>query len=78
MKQNEFKKSLRERRMSVTKLAHLAVVGRSHLAQVLENRPGRGLYTRRRLFPHLTAKEVMLLGWGDEYARWLKSAPRST
>lgn len=56
--------------MNVTKLAKMATVGRCHLEQVLANVPGRGLYTRRRLFPYLTAEEVRLLGWGEEYDRW--------
>jgi len=74
MKNYEFHKKLRERGMSVTKLARLiGNTGHAHVVQVLNNMPGHGLWTRRRLFAHLTADEVRLLGWEAEFDRWRTS-----
>lgn len=72
--------SLHSRGLTQAKLAALAGTGRAHLCQVLANKPGRGHLTRRRLFPHLTQKEVELLGWSREFSRWrrLKKGPSST
>ena len=72
----EFCQSLKKRGLSQTSLARLAGVGRCHLSQVLSNVPGRGGHTRRKLFPHLTAEEVLMLGWAGEYEAWLKKMPR--
>jgi transcriptional regulator with XRE-family HTH domain len=68
----KFCQSLKKRGLSQTALARLAGVGRCHLSQVLSNVPGRGGHTRRKLFPHLTVEEVLMLGWAGEYADWLK------
>jgi len=80
MKNWQFYRLLHERRdekngarMTVSRLAALAGSGRAHVNQVLNNVPGRGFWTRRRLFPHLTEEEVRLLGWSDEYNRWRRS-----
>ena len=63
-------RSLHSRGLTQVKLAELTGTGRAHLCQVLANKPGRGHWTRRRLFPHLTLREVILLGWKNEYRRW--------
>lgn len=65
-----FYRSLHARGLDQTKLAAMAGTGRSHLSEVLNNKPGHGHLTRRRLFPHLKPAEVELLGWGKEYRRW--------
>lgn len=69
----EIHRRLHGRGLTQKKLAALAGTGRAHVSQVLNNKPGRGHLTRRRLFPHLLPKEVRLLGWQDEYYRWLRS-----
>lgn len=68
----KFCQSLKKRGLSQTALARLAGVGRCHLSQVLANVPGRGGHTRRKLFPHLTEDEILMLGWGAEYTDWKK------
>ena len=72
-------------RMTTGELARQIGSNRAHVCQVLNNKPGRGMWTRRRLFPHLTEKEVEALGWSGEYNRWRflremeqKAAQRST
>jgi hypothetical protein len=62
-------------RMTTTLLAALAGVGRCHLCQVINNVPGRGGKTRRRLFPHLTSEEIKALGWEREYELWSRHQP---
>jgi len=61
--------------MTTTLLAALAGVGRCHLCQVINNVPGRGGKTRRRLFPHLTHEEIKALGWEREYELWSRHRP---
>lgn len=68
MKMTEFRKLLGQRadengaRMTVSKLAEQACLGRSHLTSVLlGNRDGK--YTRRKLAIWLTAAEIEALGW---------------
>lgn len=74
----QFYRSLRKRGLTQAKLAELAVTGWAHLCQVLHNKKGRGHFTRRRVFPHLTEEEVSLLGWAEEYAVWRqKNRPES-
>jgi hypothetical protein len=65
-------------RMTTARLAELSGSGRAHVTEVLNNKPGHGHFTRRRLFPHLTRSEVRLLGWMPEYDRWRASQQRST
>ena len=62
-------------RMTTTLLAERAGVGRCHLCQVINNVPGRGRKTRRRLFPHLTYEEIQALGWEWEYELWSRHRP---
>jgi hypothetical protein len=57
-------------RMTTSELARRIGSSRAHVCQVIANVPGRGIWTRRRLFPHLTQKEVKALGWSEEYNRW--------
>ena len=64
---------LKERGLTVTRLARLAGTGRAHCSEVLANKPGHGHLTRRRLFPHLTEEEVRTLGWTEEFNRWRSS-----
>lgn len=66
----EIHRELHKRGMTQTKLALLAGVGRCSLSQVMANKPGRGKYTRRRLLPHLTHREVILLGWEEDWMKW--------
>jgi len=56
--------------MTTTLLAKQAGIGRCHLSGVINGTPGRGKYTRQRLFPYLTEEEVRTLGWSEEYNRW--------
>lgn len=61
--------SFRNRGMTLQKLAGL--IGQTshvHLSKVLNNRHGKE--TRPKLFPHLTAEEIRLLGWTTEYEAW--------
>lgn len=73
----EFRKILGQRknalgdRMTIGRMAAEAVIGRSHLSQILHGKR-RGRETRALLFPHLTEDEVRVLGgewWGD-YEKW--------
>lgn len=66
--------SFRERSMTLEKLAGL--IGQTshvHLSKVLNNLPNYGRETRPKLFPHLTAEEIRLLGWTTEYEAWRRS-----
>lgn len=63
MKNLTFFTSLHERGLTVAKLAALIGSGRAHVNQVINNKPGRGHFTRRRLIPHLAAAEKAALGW---------------
>src|SRR5208282_2785329 len=65
-------------RMTTTLLAERAGVGRCHLCQVINNVPGRGGKTRRRLFPHLTYEEIKALGWEREFELWSMHSPDRT
>jgi hypothetical protein len=65
-------------RMTTTLLAALASVGRCHLCQVINNVPGRGGKTRRRLFPYLTYEEIKALGWEREFELWSRHLPDRT
>lgn len=62
--------SMHDRGMTQTKLAVLTGIHRTVLCRILANEPGRGKETRHKLFPHLTIKEIDLLGWEAEYAEW--------
>ncbi len=56
---------LRGRRMNFTKLAVAAGLGRSHVSQVLNGRPGRGGQSRRKLAKVMTEAENEAMGWGQ-------------
>ena len=63
--------SFRERGMTLQKLAaRIGERGHAHVSEVLNNKPRHGHHTRRKLFPHLTAEEIRLLGWTTEYTAW--------
>ncbi len=66
MKNFKFHQSLRKRCLTASSLARLAGVGRSHLSQVINGKPGRGGHTRRKIARHLTEEELGLLGWDAE------------
>lgn len=72
MRNQKFYKLLRERGMTATLLAELSGTGRSHLSEVLNNKPGHGGHTRRKIFPWILPAEAEALGWLDEYMRWLR------
>lgn len=59
---------LKHRGLRVKDLAEQARVSRCHLSEVLQNKPGRGGQTRRRVAPLLLPEELALLGW-DENGR---------
>ena len=63
MKQPELHKALRAQGLTVTKLAEQFSIGRSHLSQVLANKPGRGGQTRRKIARYLPPVALQLLGW---------------
>ena len=60
-----FRRLIRARGETISGLARKSHCGRSHLSQVLRNRPGRGGHTRRKLRPFLTSAEVLALGWQE-------------
>lgn len=63
MKNHKFYDLLHARKMNTTKLAALIQSGRAHVTDVINNRPGHGYRTRRKLVPHLTDAEIAALGW---------------
>ena len=63
MRNGPFIASLRERGVRQEDLAERIGSGRSHVCQVLNNVPGRGGRTRKKLAPLLTPRELTLLGW---------------
>lgn len=54
---------LAERGWTQARLAAHIGSGRAHVSQVLNNVPGRGHRTRKKLAPLLTQRELDLLGW---------------
>jgi transcriptional regulator with XRE-family HTH domain len=79
MKNWTFYRSLHSRRMTVAQLAAQIGSGRAHVTQVLNNKPGRGLETRTKLFRVLTYEEIRALGWWNDFLIWLrKDVPRGT
>lgn len=54
---------LAERGWTQAKLAAAIGSSRAHVSLVLNNTPGRGYRTRKKLAPLLTARELDLLGW---------------
>jgi transcriptional regulator with XRE-family HTH domain len=63
-----FRRLLRERGMTVARLAVLIGSCRCHVNKVLLGEAGRGFYTRRKLLKVLTAGEVEALGWAGAEA----------
>ena len=55
--------SLHRRGETIGTLARKIQSGRPHVTQVLNNTPGRGHHTRKKLAPLLTHGELQLLGW---------------
>lgn len=73
MKNPKFHQLLRKRGMDVNQLAYFIDSLPTHVSQVLNNIPGRGGHTRRKLFKWLLPEEIAALGWTEEYKRWLSS-----
>ncbi len=65
-------RSMHGRCLTQVKLAALTGIHRSVLARILTNEPGRGKESRVKIFPHLLAGEIVMLGWQQEYAIWLQ------
>ena len=64
MRNYEFMRALHSRSMSLQKLAEaIGLTSHTHVSKVISGRPGRGKWTRRRLAPLLTPRELELLGW---------------
>lgn len=63
MKNAPFIASLRARGMRQEDLARRIGSSRAHVCLVLNGVTGRGFQTRKKLAPHLTARELELLGW---------------
>lgn len=57
------KDSFRRRRITQQQLADKIFSSRSHVSQVLNNKPGRGYQTRHKLAHYLTNEELQILGW---------------
>ena len=63
MKNRAFYRLLHARGLTVTRLAREIQSSRAHVNQVLNNVPGRGGHTRRKLRPLLSTPELVALGW---------------
>lgn len=63
MKNAAFIDSLRARGLTQAALASAIGSSRAHVCLVLNNTPGRGRLTRKKLAPLLTPSERALLGW---------------
>jgi transcriptional regulator with XRE-family HTH domain len=61
--ERDVKALLRERGMTLTRLAELSGVSRPHLSLVLRNEPGRGAQVRRKVARFLRGDELQALGW---------------
>lgn len=59
-------KLLRHRGSGIKHLAELIGSSHAHVSQVMNNKPGRGGQTRRKLAALLTDRELALVGWGRE------------
>lgn len=57
------RRMLRRRGLTINTLAWCIHSSRSHVSQVLANKPGRGGQTRRKLAAMLLDAELALLGW---------------
>jgi hypothetical protein len=71
MKNQKFHQLLRQRGLDVNQLAYFIDSLPTHVSQVLNNIPGRGGHTRRKLFKWLLPEEIATLGWTEEYRDWL-------
>lgn len=72
MHNKNFYRLLHARGITVQFLADVIDSGRAHVTEVLNNVPGHGGKTRRRLFRWLMPEEIEALGWTPEYRAWLK------
>ena len=72
MKNKTFYHLLHKRGMDTTRLAELVGTSRPHLTEVLNNKPGHGNTTRRKVFPWILPEEADALGWGEQHRDWLK------
>lgn len=61
----KFTSLLHERGLTQADLARVAGSHRSHVNQTLNNVPGRGPFTRKKLAPYLTTAERAALGWDE-------------
>jgi len=59
-------RSLHARGLTQAKLASLTGVNRSVMCRILANEPGRGKETRPKIIPHLSHREIRILGWTKE------------
>jgi hypothetical protein len=64
------------KQMTTEKLAEQIHSERTHVTQVLNNKPGRGGKTRRKLFRVLTEEEIRALGWWDEFEKYRQKYPK--
>lgn len=71
-----FHRLIRKRGITVQFLADAIDSGRPHVTEVLNNVPGHGGRTRRRLFLWLLPEEIAALGWTVEYEAWLREPLR--
>jgi hypothetical protein len=65
MKNARFYALLHGRGLTVAGLAAQIHSSRAHVTEVLNNKPGRGGYTRAKLAPLLTPAERDTLGWDE-------------
>lgn len=70
MKNQPFHKLIRARGIDVNQLAYFIDCAPTHVSQVLNNIPGRGGHTRRKLFKWLLPEEIAARGWTGEYNAW--------
>lgn len=63
MKNWQLLRALKLRKQGIRSLAAAIGSNRCHVSQVLNNIPGRGGQTRRKLAKLMTAEELKLAGW---------------
>ena len=76
MKNRQLHQSLRLRQQSTTTLAAAIQSCRTQVCQVLNNTPGRGHVTRKKLAPLLTHSERELAGWNLDGTLKIAAQPK--
>jgi hypothetical protein len=76
MTNRKFYRLLHARGLDGTFLAEMVGSNRSHVSEVLNNKPGHGGQTRRKLFLWLMPDEIEALGWKEQYEAWLREPLR--